>query len=73
MIVLEDDTMICEPCYADEQEGALPFDPPRHRWVFARIDSGVCESCGLVIDAGIIISTPGGICYSSTQNPEPER
>ncbi len=56
IIVREDDTMVCEPCYAD---GIYEGPMPAHREAHARIDSGVCESCGIVVDAGRLVASSG--------------
>lgn len=43
MIVRQDDTLVCEDCYADETE-------PReaHRDAFQKVDAGICEQCGAI-------------------------
>lgn len=70
IIVREDDTMVCEPCYVQDCEEASPFDLPQHRWSFSKIDSGICESCGAVVDAGVLLDTGG---ESAIQSQDPDR
>lgn len=69
MIVREDDTMVCEPCYADDCEQASPFDLPQHRWSHARIDFGVCESCGQEASAGRMVDSSGEFVIQSSDKP----
>lgn len=55
MIVRQDDTLVCEPCYMDEGGDNVPRQA--HRESYMRVDAGTCESCGCTIDPERVRST----------------
>lgn len=46
MIVREDDTLVCEPCYTESIE-EIVVDDDRGRWAFGTVDAGICSICGI--------------------------
>lgn len=47
MIVRQDDTYVCEDCYAEECDQSPTGEPLPHRQAFAHVDHGECWSCGV--------------------------
>lgn len=45
MIVRQNDTLICEQCYAEESRNGTALMPPANEYCMT-IDSGICEHCG---------------------------